>query len=536
MLPPLPAGTGTGTSYYVSPNGDDTHDGLSPATAWKTVDKAAATTFAPGDSLLLEGGATFTTCVTFSGTLVQSTAQAPFTLSSYGNGAFTIMSSCQGGQGAALTISGVNGFYLHGAVVRGNAGGARYGVLVENPGNATTDYVRIEGCNISGFYAGPGSYGSEIFVSGIPGGLDRVLLLANTLHGDTPTSPDDNGITGFGNGTNVTHALYQGNEVFNLGAKPGAPGGSLGNGILANGVDGGVIQYNVVHDVGRNTDTCGGPAGIWAYASNNVVIQYNESYGVGPVGQPGGGCDWNGFDLDGSVTNSTMQYNYAHDNFGAGYLLYIAGTWSGNVVRYNLSENDGAGVDIAGSDAQTSDLAVYNNTFYLKGGKTPGNPIFAGVPGNGAVGGFVANNIFVSDGANEVVNFQPWGSVSFSGLAFVGNDYVATSNLAISYLGTFYTTVDDWRVGASKETKMGTSTALVVDPKLSDPGHTGAIGGYDAAKLAGYLLAKGSPLAGVGRDLHAEFGVDPGPNDLFGAPLGNGVGSGFNVGADGAAH
>jgi len=40
-----------------------------------------------------------------------------------------------------------------------------------------------------------------------------------------------------------------------------------------------------------------------------------------------------------------MQYNYSHDNDGAGYGIYEyvgAPPWSNNIVRFNISQNDGA--------------------------------------------------------------------------------------------------------------------------------------------------------------------------------------------------
>ena len=48
----------TGTKYYVSPNGDDTHDGTTPATAWQTVKAVAAhrDLFKAGDAVLFERG------------------------------------------------------------------------------------------------------------------------------------------------------------------------------------------------------------------------------------------------------------------------------------------------------------------------------------------------------------------------------------------------------------------------------------------------------------------------------------------------
>ncbi len=51
-----------------------------------------------------------------------------------------------------------------------------------------------------------------------------------------------------------------------------------------------------------------------------------------------------GFDFDGGCTNSTLQYNYSHDNYGAGYLLAQfdnAPLMKNITIRYNISENDG---------------------------------------------------------------------------------------------------------------------------------------------------------------------------------------------------
>ena len=55
--------------------------------------------------------------------------------------------------------------------------------------------------------------------------------------------------------------------------------------------------------------------------------------------------DGGGFDLDGGVTDSTLQFNKSYGNDGAGYGLYNydrAGLpWGNNVVRYNASYGDG---------------------------------------------------------------------------------------------------------------------------------------------------------------------------------------------------
>ena len=46
-----------GTTYYVdSTIGDDSNSGTSPETPWKSLDKVTATTFLPGDTILLKSG------------------------------------------------------------------------------------------------------------------------------------------------------------------------------------------------------------------------------------------------------------------------------------------------------------------------------------------------------------------------------------------------------------------------------------------------------------------------------------------------
>jgi len=51
----------TGTTYYVSPNGDDDNDGLTPETAWKTCDPITINSwlFEPGDAVLFERGGVY---------------------------------------------------------------------------------------------------------------------------------------------------------------------------------------------------------------------------------------------------------------------------------------------------------------------------------------------------------------------------------------------------------------------------------------------------------------------------------------------
>src|SRR5690348_15573505 len=71
-------------TYYVSPSGHDTSSGRSPAHAWRTLKKVDEARLAPGDTVLLQGGARFAD----SPLIPPSSGRpgAPITFSSYGSG------------------------------------------------------------------------------------------------------------------------------------------------------------------------------------------------------------------------------------------------------------------------------------------------------------------------------------------------------------------------------------------------------------------------------------------------------------------
>jgi len=46
-------------TYFVSPSGNDTADGLSVKTTWKSIDKVNNSIFQPGDRVRFEGGQPF---------------------------------------------------------------------------------------------------------------------------------------------------------------------------------------------------------------------------------------------------------------------------------------------------------------------------------------------------------------------------------------------------------------------------------------------------------------------------------------------
>ncbi len=525
--------TGTGTTYYVSPSGNDSNSGTSQNSAWQTVAKVNLSSFNGGDSVLFQGGQTFTGCLSFSSSNVNGAPGSTFTVGSYGSGEFTLKSNCSGTRSAAVLVNAVNGFILENAILTPASGNAtQFGVWLEN---TTASYsvsgMAVENCDISGFTTTlTTDTAAEIFITGYPGnGLNNVQITGNKLHGaNGVTSTDDDGVTGYGDNENLTNVLYQFNTVYNIGGRAGVS--DTGNGIIANGVNDGIMQHNVAHDLGANANTCGGDAGIWTYSSNNITIQYNEVYNVRPSHYTAG-CDWDGFDLDGHVTNSTVQYNYSHDNYGAGYLSYGTTDSSNKTFRYNISENDDQiqSTSYFGCFAMNNNsgsVNFYNNTCYL----TPGG-IGIGFGGGYPSSGVIANNIFYvpasSDGNSIFI-----GTSGFTGTPTVtlsNNDYYGTGNFLIQdWGGTNYTSL------ATFQSKTGEdSGSRTVNPQLDNPGSGGTCNGYSTTCPSAYELSGSSPMIGTGLNLQNTFQIYGSPQDYYGNSIPNGVGTGYNLGAYG---
>lgn len=537
--------TASATTYYLSPSGSDSNNGTSTSTPWQTVAKVNATTFNGGDSLLLQGGQTFTGSFTFVRSKVLSSGTSHFTVGAYGTGNPTIVSTGTGSNSSAILVQGVSGIVLQDLIVRPGATSPQAGIYICNNSGGTPapQDITVQRCDVGGFHYAPTGFGAEIFANGYWGSLTSVKILNNVLHGlSGASSPDDNGFSSLGNGKNIFSLTVQGNTVYNIGGTAGTLGGSIGNGILANGVDGGVLQYNIVHDCGGNTTTCGGPGGIWAYSSNNITIQFNEVYKMNPVSYTAG-CDWAAYDLDGMTTNSVVQYNYSHDNFGPAMLAYVAGTWGPNTFRYNISENDdfgnGNGGPITiGGPAVTGVLQIYNNTIYDSSDQSTTNghsPVYGPyTSGTWAAGSMIKNNIFYVTNKNKygnvTLNYFPY--LPQANLTFDNNVYYVTQAAPSWRWGsTNYTTFASYQTGTGFDTH-----SLTSNPQLVAPGTGGTLtwnptlANGPQPNPTGYELQGASPLFGAGANLGS---INPGTRDYFNYATPNGVGSGYNIGADG---
>lgn len=515
--------------YYVSPSGDDNNSGRAPEQAWNTIGKVNRTTFQAGDSILFEGGGTFQGSLMFD-TDDSGTQAKPVTVSSYGEGRATISSGVEHG----LFAENVSAFEVRdlifvgaGSDVEGNFSGIYF--LTDLGGDVKLEHIRVDNVEVSGYR----QRGILMDAKGTGrSGFKDVRITNADIHGN-----GDRGITSYGSrprfGWNHRD-IYIGNcKIYdNLGFSDPLNWGHHGNGIVLSGVDGAVIEYCEAYNNGELSDTKGGgPVGIWAYDSNEVIIQFCEAHHNKTSGGDGGG-----FDIDGGCLNSAMQYNYSHNNHGSGYLICQyqgARPFKNNTCRYNITENDGIACAYpmgsihfwsAGTSGGIQDTLVYGNTVYAsKATRGAAVEIDSGFIYNTSL----YNNILMTAPGRRVVD----ASDTSGGWVFKGNCYWSSgSPLQIVWGDKTYSSLAEWRKGTGQEMHYGTATGLETDPLLVNPGGGGTIGDvHQLTSLKAYKLQSSSPLIDAGVQIAKLFTIDAGKHDFYGTEIP--TGGGFDIGA-----
>lgn len=515
-------GGSEGRTFYVSPSGDDTSSGQVRDQAWRSLARVNRESFAPGDVILLEGGATF------EGTLQLDERDGgdprkPVRVSSFGEGRARI----EAGAGDAIRLSDVTGVRIEQLILSGGwladaqAGNEGEGVnaTATEPGRRR-EWLRLHQLEISGFkLAGIGLHARP------PGdvkdsGYDDVEISDCHLHdnGDVGLLSDGPYIY---DGPGYSHSNVRVLRVragFNRGIKH--KGEHTGSGIVLSDVDGASIEHSIAHDNGEFNDHAqGGGFGIWAWDSNDVVIQFNEAYANRSSTADGGG-----FDLDGGMTNSVVQYNYSHDNQGAGYGAFQfawARPFSGNLIRYNISQDDGFAFLAWDGNGDMGSVSFAQNVGYGPNVIVRTYSSFEQVR--------FANNVFYATGPTLADVYDG------RGLELQGNAYWSEPNPLRIVWGSgtsrpeTFSDFAAYREATGQETRAGEATGVHTDPGLVAAGTGGTLDDTDAlTSLRVYQLAEDSPLVDRGIDLTA-LGIDPGDRDFFAGPAPQGEAADIGV-------
>lgn len=493
------------TTYYVSPEGNDIHSGTTPETAWRTVARINRSAFTPGDRILFEGGKTFSGPVKL-GPDDEGTAGLPIEIGTY-PGEENAPATIAAGTGPGIDVWNVSGVRISNLRIAGGgadvneASGIRF--LSTLPGGASN--VAVDRVEISGF----GRHGISVGAWETEAGY-RDVRLTNCI-------TRDNLRTGILTWGPWGEGLYAHSKVY-VGYCE-AYGMKGGSGITLSSVNGGVVERSVAHDNGAEFS---GAAGIWAWDANDILFQYNESYRNRTIG-----VDGDGFDFDGGVTNSVMQYNYSHDNDAAGFLLAqypgAPQAMRNIVLRYNISENDCRKKDYGAIHVWNGDgaerirnIQIYQNTVYLGSG-SKSEPCAIGVV-SPTTSVAIRNNLFVTAAGETLVSVVP----DQVDILFQSNAYWSGRDFfRVVWNGDAYHSLAEWLQAAENQERLGsTILAMHADPLLANPGGGGTVRDVDnLTSLAAYKLKPESPLSGRGINLKDEFGIQPGKHGFFGGSV-----------------
>jgi hypothetical protein len=498
---------GSGGCFYVSPSGNDKNPGTI-SQPWKTIAKINILKLNPGDTVLFEGGATFTGTIILD-SLDSGEKEKIIVIGSYGNGRAVI----NGGNSEGIIVNNSKYFIIKDLTIIGS--GRKEGNIADGIKIAMSENFELDSLEISGFQH-----------SGLLVHICTNAKITNVL-------AHDNGFAGIHvTGTTMNDKVKYDNKNIYIGYcveenNPGDPSvtsNHSGNGILVSSVSNGVIEYCEAFNNGWDMPWKGnGPVGIWIWDCTNFTIQYSIAHDNKT--SPGGG-DGGGFDLDGGVSNSVIQYCLSYNNQGAGYGLFEFGAakvWENNTVRYNISQNDGSinGGALAiwrnESSGTIRNCDIYNNTFYKTNGQGNLFWIFNNWPGFK-----FRNNIFVYSGSflfpeqklvSELFQYNCYWNTN-------GDQRIAG-----------YKNLEEWAGTTGNETINNRVVGMFINPGMLNPGQCSLTDPrkLNIENLSAFSLGKGSPLIDRGIDLKKMFGIEPGAKDITGTTLPQG--KGFDIGA-----
>ena len=505
------------TNYYFKSGGNDSYGGTTPATAWKSLSKLYSITLLAGDSVLLNGGDTLSGNIYLS-PLDSGSITYPIVFSSFGAG----RGNLDAGNTYAIFIYNAGGITIRNLNIWGSgmSTNTNSGIFFYTDKYATHRYPNIVLSNL--FIQGFGADGITIGSSdSLYRGCQNIAIsnVISQLNGSAGISTYDKADRD--SIKYAFHNLYIGNCTLLYNGV---------NGIVTGGIDSGVIENCRASYTGYTTNK--GSVGIWTWSSKNVTIQHCISDHTTTTGGDG-----DGFDLDGGSDHCIVQYCYSFQNSGCGYMhcdYPQSRPTRKNIIRYNLSENDGRKINKGGSSylyvswgTGLDSCDMYNNDGYITDNDTfMVMGLYADI-----LSGYdsmprmshcaVRNNIFYVDGTsnNALVNFHSdIKPLTDTSVLLQGNDYYAVNPGSKRWLNNsrVFSTLRTWQDSTNEE-KLGVSyEGYDVNPMLVNPGMGGTIFSTDSLKyIAAYKTKLGSPMVDRGLNLSA-FGCDIGHTDFYG--------------------
>ncbi|MBQ6898308.1 MAG: hypothetical protein IJN70_04945 [Clostridia bacterium] len=416
----------TGNTYYVdSIDGDDTAGGTSPETAWRSLDGFANCTepLKGGDTVLFRAGGTYECCVTLAD--IRGTKDAPFTISSYGEGERPILRTDNADEVftfvdcSCITVSDLQ-------ITAPNGGGIWIDTINSESVGITIENVYFYGLPNGkvtardDFSRGAAPARAAVMVKGLPSN-SRYPVNDLTIR-NCEVYDSANGFMIWGSWNDQQDPWSENavkDPIYNTGV---LVEGCYFHEMDAEAVVVGICDGALVTNC-RAINTCQGEgldengeiqyftAAMWFWGSENSTIQYCEIAGQKNFG------DGMTVDFDSDSNNCTYQYIYSHDNMRFVVNNAKKEPQRNNTVRYCLSVNDNKGRSSLASGSGEDNFKFYNNTIINSGE----------IQFYNLTNSLIANNIFAAlDGAPMNCTLEDEFT---AGNTYTNNCYYNTLNL-----------------------------------------------------------------------------------------------------------
>jgi hypothetical protein len=364
ILPTRMTSPGNTTYFLNTQTGDDTADGKSPQTAWKSLLPVNAMQLAPGDTVCFQRGQHWLGPLRITS---KGSADLTITFTSYGDGDTLPCIDGDGFHNQAIRVENSEHLVIENLELTGRYASPRpraAGLRISINGMGTANNITLRHLNIHDVQGHPDkklafpSAGicMEVWGKDTPGNFDNLLVEHNTL-----SNVGRDGILLFSihgnrnvNRKASTHVVVRNNQLTDI----------PGDGISLCVCDGALIEHNQLTRIALAVNEHNAACGIWPWSSDNTLIQFNEISHCGV-----GGHDGQALDADWNCNDTVFQYNYTHDNPNGALLVCSKPNQPesvGNVrptYRYNLSVNDGAAKSVIRIGGDARDVKIHDNIF-----------------------------------------------------------------------------------------------------------------------------------------------------------------------------
>jgi len=334
-------------TFYLSSTGNDLNTGHTEAEPLRTVSGVLAKGFTSGCTLLLDADCEIYESLDFYGL-------EDVTITSYGLGQSLVIPGARSG----ITLKNCNNITISGLKLQGQGWkvcNKSVGIHVENCQNIRLINLETAGFHLAGIL-------TEV--------SEHIEILGCYAH--------DNGSVGIATGgepgentRRSRHVKIAHCKVYDNAGDYTTTRNHSGNGIVISGTHHAIIEYCEAagNGWGQRQTYVNGPVGMWACCGSGDVT-FRWCIGRHNRTQPGA-VDGDGFDIDGEVENSAIEYCYSYGNEGAGYLhcefwgTHSVKNWHNNHNRYCLSVGDDIRIGDYGALAISSPYEVPMEKLYV---------------------------------------------------------------------------------------------------------------------------------------------------------------------------